>query len=688
MSVTVEDGRVVKVEGEEEHPFTKGFLCVKTNYYLERLYSPIRVLYPKKRVGPKGSGKFERISWDEAIATICERFAQIRDEYGAEAILPYSYAGNMGKLAYASMDRRFFNYLGASQLDRTICATTGGLAYTYTMGARMGTDPEAIVDSKLIIAWGANLVSSNVHLVPFLNEARKRGAKFVTVDPHLSKTAEQADLFIQPYPGTDAALALGIMRVLITEDFYDRDFVASDTVGFEALKERALGYTPELVEEITGVPEEKFLEFAHLYATSRPACIRLNYGMNRHTNGGMMIRAVTCLPALTGDWRYPAGGAVLSTGGSFQLNTRALERPDFLKRHTKMPRTINMIKLGEVLAGADPPVKALFVYNCNPAAVTPDQAKVIRGLEREDLFCVVHEQVETDTAKYADILLPAPTVFEDHDIYTAYGHLYLQLNEPAIEPLGESKSNVEVFRLLASGMGFTEPCFADSDEEMIKQALDVNHPYLEGITYERLKKETFVRLNVPSPFMPFADGYPTPSGKIELFSEAMLKAGLDPLPGHYPPAESPDGSPELFAKYPLRLITPAAHHFLNSSFADMPTMLRKQRYPSLEINPQDALARGIENGEWLRVFNERGETFFKAQVKETVAPGVVCHVSLWWRQYSPGGFNCNVLTSAAAADMGGGATFHTNLVEVERAAKSLSAEKLAEFDTMFEKSVK
>jgi len=685
MSVTVEDGRVTKVTGVDEQPFTKGFLCIKTNYYQERIYSSLRILYPQKRVGPKGSGQFERISWDEALDTIANKFKEIISEYGAEAILPYSYAGNMGKLAYASMDRRFFNFMGASQLDRTICSTSGGVGYTYTMGAKLGTDPETVVDSKLIIAWGANPVSTNVHLMPFINEAKKRGAKLVSVDPHRSKTADQSDIFIQPYPGTDAALALGMMRVIINEDLYDHEFVANQTHGFEQLRVHVQQYTPEFVEKITGVPAQQMIDFARLYATTKPSFIRLNYGLNRHTNGGMMVRTVACLPALVGAWGVPGGGALLSTSGAFGLNQRVLERPDLLQRHAKMPRTVNMIKLGEALLDYnDPPVKAMFVYNCNPATVAPNQTKVIQGMSREDLFTVVHEQVMTDSARYADIVLPAPTAFEDTDIYTAYGHLYVQLNEPAIAPVGEVKSNVELFRLLAERMGYDEPYLKDSTEDMIRQTLDSKNPTMEGITYERLKKETFVRLNVPRPFIPFADGkYPTPSGKIEFYSEKMLRDGLDPLPTHNPAGESADGSPELFAKYPLRLVTPAAHHFLNSSFGDMPTMLRKQRFPALELNQADADQRGIKHGEWVRAWNERGEVYFVAEVTDTVAAGVACHVSIWWGKFSPNGWNCNALTSDAEADMGGGATFHTNLIQIEAARHKLSLAEMAKLQEMF-----
>lgn len=679
MAVSVVDGRVVTVKGDDDHPFTRGFLCAKTSHYMERLYSPLRIQFPQRRVGAKGEGRFERISWEEALGEIAQRFEAAAAEFGAESILPYSYAGNMGKLAMASMDRRFFNYLGASQLDRTICATAASEGYLYTMGAKLGVDPETLPESKLIIAWGANLVSSNVHIMPFVNKARKNGAVLVTIDPHRSKTAEQSDIFVQPLPGTDAALALGMMYVLIDEGLVDEEYIAENTIGFDALIEHVKDYAPDRVEKITSVKAEQIVELARLYGTRKPSCIRLNYGLSRHTNGGMMVRTVTCLPALVGAWGKPGGGALLTTSGAFPVNTAALERPDFLKRHSKPPRTINMIRLGEALTEREhisgPPVKALFVYGSNPAAVAPDQGRVVRGLKREDLFTVVHEQVMTDTALYADIVLPAPTVFEDHDIYTAYGHLYLQLNEPAVDRVGEARSNVEVFSALAETMGFSDPAFGDSCDDLIRQALDSKHPHFAGISYERLKAEKCVRLNVPRPYLPFADGvFPTESGKIELYSLSLLRAGLSPLPTHVALAESPEAAPELFARYPLRLITPAAHHFLNSSFADMPTMKRREKVPTLELNLLDAAERGIADGDWLRAFNDRGEAFFVASVGDKVAPGVTCHASVWWRQYSPGGNNCNVLTSAAEADMGRGATFHTCLVQVEKSvAPSINA---------------
>ncbi len=669
MTATLENGRVVKMGARADHPFTRGFLCVKTQYYQERLYSPLRVLYPQRRVGPKGSGKFERISWDEATATIAERFGAIIATHGAEAILPYSYAGSMGTLSYASMDRRFFYALGASLLDRTICSTTAAEAYRLTMGVSQGTDPEGFPQARLIVCWGANPVSTNVHLMPFIHEARRNGAQLVVVDPHRSKTAEQADWHLPIHPGTDAALVLAMLHVIINEGLHDPAFIAGHTIGFEALAARAAEWTPERAAPITGLPAEDIVRFARLYATTQPSVIRLNYGMSRHTNGGQNCRSVLMLPAVTGAWGKLGGGALLSTGGSYGFNTTALERPDLLRQHAKTPRTINMIQLGDALLDVDdPPVKGLFVYNSNPANVAPDGGRVRQGLEREDLFTVVHEQLMTDTARYADILLPATTTFEQSDLYRSYGHLYVALSRPAIPPQGEAVPNTEVFRRVAAAMGLTDPGFRDSDDDLIRQALTSEHPHMAGITLERLEAETFVHLNTSSrPFIPFADGrYPTPSGKIELYSEQMLRLGLDPVPDYTPDGESRDGSPDLAARYPIQLVSPAAHHFLNSSFADMPTMRKKQHYPTLELHPLDATARGITDGDWVRAHNDRGEAWFVAVVLDSVRPGVACHLSRWWGRYSPAGMNVNTLTAGRPADLAGGGTFHSTLIQVER----------------------
>lgn len=665
MVVGVENGRAVSIRGDEEHPFTRGFLCVKVNNYLDRVYSPDRVLHPLRRVGPKGEGRFEQVSWDEALDLVANRLKAVVAEHGAESVLPYSYAGTMGLLGYGSMDRRFFNRLGASQLDRTICSVAGTVGYRYTIGGSIGTDPEQFGNARLILLWGTNTVSTNVHLVPFINEARSKGARVVLIDPHRTRTAKLADEVLLIRPGTDGALALAMMHVICRDGLFDAEYVERHTLGFEELRARVATHTPEWAAEQTGIDAAAIERLAREYGTTRPSVIRINYGMQRHSNGGMAVRTIACLPALVGAWRDAAGGILLSTSGNFRYNPIALERPDLVQG---CPRVINMVRLGEALLAADPPVKAMVVYNANPAAVAPDQNRVIQGLLREDLFTVVHEQVMTDSCRYADVVLPATTILEHLDIHKAYGHLYMQLSEPVIAPVGEAKPNTELFRLLARRMGFEEACFEDTDEELVQQALRVEHSNMAGIDHERLKRDGWVRLNVPAVFAPFAEGgFPTPSGKCEFVSERARRDGFDALPSFEPPAESPEGSPSLAREYPLQLVSAAAHHFLNSTFSHIEKHRRLEGRPTIELNTRDARCRGIVDGDRVRVFNGRGEAFLWAKVGETVAAGVASHESLWWRRDSPGCSNINVLTSDRLSDMGGGATFHDNLVQVELA---------------------
>ena len=666
MTEDVEDGRAVAIGGDPDHRFTQGFLCAKVNRYLERVYSPDRVLHPMKRVGRKGEGRFERISWDEALDTVASRLREVVTEHGAQAILPYSYAGNMGLLGYASMDRRFFHALGASLLDRTICSSAGGHGYKATAGKTMGFDPEAVVHARLVVAWGANIVSSNVHFWPFVEEARKRGARLVCVDPYRSRTAEKSDLHLALYPGTDAALALGMMHVVFREGLEDRDWLERHTVGHEDLRERAREWTPARAAATTGLRAEEIEAFAREYATTRPSAIRLNYGMNRHAGGGMAVRTVACLPAIVGAWRDVGGGALLSTSGTFPTDSDALERPDLVPPGT---RTINMVQLGRALTDPtlDPPVKALFVYNSNPAAVAPDQETVRRGLEREDLFVVVHEQMPTDTADYADVLLPATTALEHYDLHKAYGHLYVSLSPPAIAPVGEALSNTELFRRLAARMGLDHPCLRHSDEEMARQAFKWDHPFLRGITFERLEREGSVRLSVPDPFVPFAEGgFPTPSGRCELRSETLGREGHDPVAGYVPPREGKTSAPQIAKRYPLAFISPPAHHFLNSTFSAQPVFLRREGDASVTIHPEDARPRGISEGSTVRVFNDRGSFLARARVSDAARPGVVVGLSIWWPKLCPGGRNANAVTSQETADMGGGATFFDALVDLSK----------------------
>jgi molybdopterin guanine dinucleotide-containing S/N-oxide reductase-like protein len=680
--VTVEDGRAVKIEGAKDHPTTDGFLCTKVNRYLERTYSPQRVLYPMKRAGEKGRGIFERISWDEALDTIAARFKEIAAD-DPQAILPYSYAGTMGFVQSQSIDRRFFHKLGASLLARTICADAGAAGYRATVGLSMGTDLERFGDAKLIIIWGSNVITSNVHLWPKILEAKRKGAKVIAIDPYRSLTAEKCDEHLAVLPGTDGALALAMMNVIIKENLVDHDYVERYTLGFDLLRERVMEYPPSRVAAITGLSEETILRLAREYATTKPAAIRLNYGLQRHAGGGMAVRAITCLPALVGAWRDAAGGALLSTSGTFGINAQALERPDLIWNN---PRTINMSAIGDALLGyqrvqelsvkdapaetleqLEPPVRAIYVYNSNPVAIAPDSRRVIAGFKREDLFTVVHEIFQTDTADYADILLPATTQLEHFDIHKAYGHIYMLINKPAIEPLGEAKPNSEVFRLLAERMGFTEDCFKESDEEIARQAINYDHPRMRGMTFEELKERGWMRLSVPENFAPFAEGgFPTPSGKCEFFSETLAKRGLDPLPTYIPPRESAQTAPELAKKYPLAIISPPAHNFLNSSFANLPTFVKAEKEPHLEIHPSDAAERGIKDGDRVRVFNDRGEFNLKARVSDKARQGVVVALSVWWKKLTSDGCNANDVTSQGLTDLGAGATFYDVLVEVER----------------------
>jgi anaerobic selenocysteine-containing dehydrogenase len=666
MLVTVEDGIALKVAGDPEHPFTRGTLCTKVANYEQRTHNPDRIKTPLRRAGKKGEGKFEAISWDDALDEITSRFkALAQSEEGAETILPYSYCGTMGLIQSEAMDRRFFHRLGASQLDRTICATAGVAGYTATIGGRIGTDPEQFANAKLILLWGTNTLTANVHLWRFILKAKKQGAKVIAIDPRRTRTADQCHEHIAILPGTDAALALGMMNVIFAEDLQDENYLSQHTIGTGELKRRAKEYTPERVAEICGIEKETIVNLAREYASVKPCAIRINYGLQRHAGGGMAVRTITCLPAIVGAWRDAAGGINLSTSGMFPLNYNALQRPDLMPMPN--PRMLNMSELGNILTKLnDPPVRAIYVYNSNPAAIAPDQKNVIKGFMREDLFTVVHEIFMTDTADYADIVLPATTQLEQFDLHKAYGHFYLSINNPAIAPLHESKCNSEVFRLLATRMNFEEECFKDSDEDMARQALDVNHPLLEGITFEELKERGWMKLNLPENFAPFAEGkFPTESGKCELYSEKLLSQGLDPLPTFNPPNEWKENK-TLSEKYPLALISPAAHAFLNSSFANLSKQLKQEARPFVEINPIDAEKRNINDGDMVKIFNERGSCELTAVVSTRAREGVVVSPSVWWNKNSPDKKNVNQLASQKLTDIGGGATFYDVLVEIEK----------------------
>jgi anaerobic selenocysteine-containing dehydrogenase len=670
MLVTVENGRAVRVAGDPEHPFTRGFLCTKVNRYVERTYHPDRLLHPLRRVGPKGAGRFARIGWDEAIAEIADRLGAIaRSPDGPQAILPYSYAGTMGLVQGSSLDRRFFHLLGASLLDRTICSMAGTVGMRMSLGANIGADAEGIPESDLVLLWGTNTLTSNPHLWPFVLEARSRGTPIIAIDPLRTRTAAQCDDWIAIRPGTDAALALGIMHVTFAQGLEDRDYLARHTLGEEQLRARVVEYSPDRVERITGIAAAKIVELAERYGRSRAAFIRVNYGLQRHAGGGMAVRTIACLPAITGHWRRPGGGVQLSTSANFQFNKQALERPDL----SPPVRTINMIRLGEALTTHDagvggPPVRAIVVYNSNPAAVAPDRNAVLRGLAREDLFTVVLEHFQTDTADWADIVLPATTQLEHWDIHFSYGHHYVTLNQPSISPVGEAKPNSEVFRMLAARMKLDPAQFADDDLALIRQALDTNAEKLRGVTLDALMERGWARLNVPTPYLPFAEGkFLTPSGKCELYSERMAQMGLDPLPSFTAPYEFPENVPELAARYPLTLISSPAHQFLNSTFVNIGALRRAAREPECVLHPRDAERRAIPSGARVVIRNDRGAFTAVARVEESTREGVVWAPSIWWGKFAADGANANQTTSQRETDLGHGPVFYDNLVEVSLA---------------------
>lgn len=671
--VKVEDGVATEVKGDPEHPTTAGVLCTKVSRYVDRTYHPDRVLYPMRRVGRKGEGKFERISWDEALDTIAGRLKDIsaRDP---QAILPYSYCGTMGLVQGESMSLRFFNKLGASLLDRTICATAGATGYRYTIGSSIGTDLEQFQDAKLILIWGGNPIASNLHFWMRAQEAKRRGATLIAIDPYRSLTAEKCHQHIALLPGTDAALALGMMHVLIKEDLLDHDYIEQYTLGFEPLKARALEWTPERTAETCGITVDEVVNLARLYGQTvkqgDAAAIRVNYGIQRVRGGGMAVRNITCLPALVGAWRLPAGGIQLSTSASFPTNRPALQRPDLLAGRT--PRTINMTTIGDDLLREaspefGPKVEAVIVYNANPLAIAPDSRKVQQGFEREDLFTVVLEHFHTDSADYADILLPATTQLEHVDAHLAYGHLYMMANNAAIAPIGESKPNTEFFRLLAARMGYDDPCFQESDDEIAAQAFNKNDARAIHFDWDSLKRSGWKKLNMPA--APFAaGGFTTPSGKCEFFSESMLADGLDPVPTYIPPYESVASNPGLAEKYPLAMISPPARNFLNSTFVNVKSLRATEGEPHLDIHPSDAAARGIAHGDMARIFNDRGSFLARARVTDKARAGLVVGLSIWWKKLATDGKNANEVTSQRLTDMGRAPTFYDTLVQVERAA--------------------
>jgi anaerobic selenocysteine-containing dehydrogenase len=684
---TVEDGKAIAVRGNPDHPFTRGRLCVKVNNYEERVYSDKRLLYPLKRVGPKGSKQFQRISWDEAIETIAARWKSIIAEQGAQAILPYSYLGTQGIINGLNVGDPLFNKLGATVSERTFCDSGSCTAYMMTIGPTPGVDPESFVHSKYILLWACNTLGTNSHHWPFIEQAKKAGAKLVVIDPVRTRTARLADWHIPIRPGTDAALALAMIHVIIKENLVDRDYIDKHTIGYDELAERASTYTPEFAAQETGIPVEDIVKLAREYATTPPAVVRIGVAVERHAGGGQTVRAIACLPGLIGAWKHVGGGLLQLPIWAFPVKWEVLMRPDL--QPEKM-RVLNSWRLGPALTGEldfDPPIKALFVYNANPMAMVTEQAKLEQGLEREDLFTVVSEHFLTDTAGYADIVLPATTQLEQKDIMFSWGHLYLSYNNPAIGPLGEAVSNTELFRRLAKGMGIEDPSFYRSDDEIIEASLDWTNPVLQGITLENVKAKGYARLTVPSAddWAPHREGnFPTPTGKCEFkstitgggnFVVPLFRQGyngdqdgtpVDALPHYIPPNENPQTTPALAKRYPLSLITPKSHAFLNSNYGNLPAQTAQAggEEQAVFLHPDDAEQRGIVAGAPIRVFNDRGAFEAFATISPDVMPGVVMAPAGYWHRSNRKGATVHALTPPAYADLGRAPTFSDVLVQV------------------------
>ncbi|WP_347941223.1 molybdopterin oxidoreductase family protein [Peribacillus simplex] len=647
------DGKIIKVQGDPDHPVTKGNICNKVRNMTARLYDPNRLKQPLKRIGPKGEGNFAPISWEEAIDTITSKWKDLIEMHGSESILPYSFYGNMGNLSAEGMDRRFFHKLGASMLERSICNAAGSVGYSYTMGGSFGIDPEETIHTKLFIMWGINAVSTNMHQVTLAQQARKNGAKVVVIDVHKNQTGKWADWFIPILPGTDSALALGLMHILYAENLVDQPFLDEYTVGAAELREHVRQYDPATVSVITGVPIDDLYELARMYGTTSPSFVRIGNGLQHHDNGGMAVRTIACLPALTGQWMTEGGGAIKGNSGYLAFNTNALRRPDLL--HNKATRTINMNQIGQALLEKENPIRSMFVYGSNPALVAPNANKVQEGLMREDLFTVVHDLFLTETAMFADLVLPATSSYETEDFYNSYWHNYVQIQKPVVEKYGESKSNVELFKLLAAGMGFEEQAFRDSEEDMIRQALDFpDNPHLEGITYDSLSRNQFVKAKM-QPMFP--GKLPTPSGKIELYSERMKQDGYERLPTYTPIIKDSD--------LPFLFIPAPNHNFLNSTFSNNAKHISMEKEPKLHMNAADAKTMGISSGDMVKIWNDRGECLLTAAPGENVLPGVLVSQGLW--QNTPETKqHINSLTPDRLADMGNGAVFFSGRVDLEK----------------------
>jgi anaerobic selenocysteine-containing dehydrogenase len=683
----VEDGKLVEVTGDPAHPMTRGGLCVKLKDFAEHHYNPDRLLYPMKRVGPKGSGKFARISWDEALSTIKSKWTDIIDQYGSQAIMPHAYLGNQGTANGLTAGDAFFNRLGSTVAEKTYCESGSSTAWVMTVGPTGGLDVESLAYAKYIIVWGMNMVSTNLHAWPFVLEAKSKGAKIVVIDPYKSRTAKQADWHIALKPGTDGALALGMMNVIIQEGLVDYDYVEKYTLGYEELKGRAAEFPVERVAEITGIPAGDIIKLAREYATTPPAAIREGVAVERSPGGGDAVRAITCLPALIGAWRHVGGGAVEMPIYEFPMSVAHVSRPDWIRPGT---RVINELDLGAALTGKmklDPPIKSVFVYNSNPVSQAPDAGELVRGLQREDLFTVCSELFITDTAKYADILLPSTMQAEQYDIMVTWGHLYIMLNQPAIPAPGECVANIDLFRRLAKTMGFNDDYWDLTDDAWLTLSYDWKSPALEGITLDVLKKDGWKRLNVGMPDVraPHAEGnFKTPSGKCE-FKSSMAENGnfvldvwrsgytamqvggyVDPVPNYIPPHEVIDSASAEAARFPLSLLSPKPHAFLNTQYGNETTQMKRQGEQRIMINPSDAARRSIANGAYVRVFNDRGTFEARADLTDDVGAGLIVTNVGHWPGLNRSGTAVNSTTAPRHANLGQAGVYSDNLVEVER----------------------
>ena len=657
LMVRVEGCLVTQVRGDPDHPFTKGFICAKMGHYPDLINSPARILTPLKRTGPKGAGQFAPITWEEAVNEIVTRWGGIITTRGAEAILPYSYGGGMG-LVQRNAGHPFFHRLGASRLKRTICSPASTAGWQMVMGNSLGTDPEAVIHADLVVLWGIDAVATNLHFASRVREAQRRGARVVLVEVYKSRTATLADQLVLVRPGTDTALALGMMHVLAGEDLVDTAFIDRHVLGFPELKANVLpAFPPTRVEELTGVPAKTIRQLARDYGRARSPFIRIGRGLSRHEQGAMSVRAISCLPALVGAYAREGGGAFFGTGTGMAFAMERVTRPDLLARPT---REINMVRLGRALTEAmEPPVQSLYVYHSNPAAVVPEQNLVLSGLSREDLFTVVHERFMTDTARYADIILPATFSVEQHDLYGSYGHFYVQRTRPVVAPPATAKSNWQAFTLLARALGWSEEPFLRSEEEMVDELLAHETPFLKGIDREALSLGRAVHLNTGHLKTP---PFQTASGRIEMYAaDAAANRSLPVLPAY-----QSNQDPEWERLYPFCLLTTPANYLLNSSFAQMATLGAREGGPRVLLNPEDCLAQGFADGEYLEVYNHRGSCLLRAFPDDAVPPGVAVIPGVWWLKDLPAGRNVNSLVGDDLTDMGEGSTFYAYRVNLRR----------------------